>query len=270
MIDLDELIAALRERAASDSPAHTLMNEAADALEAATRVPGQGEPNNDRENLITERTYGHGSITLTHYRSSGRIGVVQRGENSVMDVADLLVFLQDSGLDEVFSHATVPDAATDDMSVPEFCEALGFVDGSTTPTRLRDIVEPIQWRDSEARDHVECARICEQCGETLARTLCGECHGGGQRDGGNGTVRECGNCGGAGWLHEGCAEVSYADLVAERDAALAALERVRAAVSGHPKCDRYEEGDVISCGWKSAYASVVAALDGAPEPEEKP
>ena len=37
MIDLDDLIAALRERAASDSPAHTLMNEAADALEAATR-----------------------------------------------------------------------------------------------------------------------------------------------------------------------------------------------------------------------------------------
>ena len=51
MIDLDELIAALRERAASDSPAHTLMNEAADALEAATRVPGQGEPNDDREVL---------------------------------------------------------------------------------------------------------------------------------------------------------------------------------------------------------------------------
>ena len=111
MIDLDELIAALRERAASDSPAHTLMNEAADALEAATRVPVQGEPNNDRESLITERTYGHGSITLTHYRSSGRIGVVQRGENSVMDVTDLLVFLQDSGLDEDFSRATVPDAA---------------------------------------------------------------------------------------------------------------------------------------------------------------
>jgi len=54
---------------------------------------------------------------------------------------------------------------------------------------------------------------------------------------------------------------------AERDAAVAALERVRVAVSGNPECDRYEEGDVISCGWKSAYASVVAALDGAPEPE---
>ena len=238
-----------------------LMRDLADALEAATRVPGQGEPNNDRENLITERTYGHGSITLTHYRSSGRIGVVQRGENSVMDVADLLVFLQDSGLDEVFSHATVPDAATDDMSVPEFCEALGFVDGSTTPTRLRDIVEPIQWRDSEARDHVECARICEQCGETLARTLCGECHGGGQRDGGNGTVRECGNCGGAGWLHEGCAEVSYADLVAERDAATAAVERVRAAL-GEVLPDWSDNGVV-------AVADILAALDGAPEPEGK-
>lgn len=57
---------------------------------------------------------------------------------------------------------------------------------------------------------------------------------------------------------------------AERDAAVAAIERIREAVSGHPECDRYSEDDVISCGWKSAYASVVAALDGAPEPEVKP
>lgn len=56
----------------------------------------------------------------------------------------------------------------------------------------------------------------------------------------------------------------------ECDAALAVVERIRQVVSGHPECDRYEEGDVISCGWKSAYASVVAALDGAPEPEVKP
>jgi len=63
------------------------------------------------------------------------------------------------------------------------------------------------------------------------------------------------------------AEARIAELEAERDAALAVLERIREAVSGHPECDRYEEGDVISCGWKSAYASVVAALDGAPEPE---
>ena len=262
MIDLDDLIAEARSRAnlcsqdAREAMRDTgdIVTRLADALEAATSVPVPGEPNDDRENLITERTYGHGSITLTHYRSSGRIGVVQRGENSVMDVTDLLMFLQDSGLDEDFSRAFVPDAATDDMSVPEFCEALGFVDGSTRPARLRDIVEPIQWWDSEARDHVECARICEQCGETLARTPCGECHGGGQRDGGNGTVRECGNCGGAGWLHEGCAEVSYADLVAERDAAVAAIKRAQETLSLHNPNGRLVK-------------EVLAALDGAPEPE---
>lgn len=159
--------------------------------------------------------------------------------------------------DEFGRTAAVPDAATEDMTVAEFCEALGFVDDSTTPAKLRDIVEPIQWWDSEARDHVECARICEQCGETLARTLCGECHGGGQRDGGNGTVRECGNCGGAGWLHEGCAEVSYADLVAERDAALAAIERVQETLSLHNPNGRLVK-------------EVLAALDGVPEPDDDP
>lgn len=60
------------------------------------------------------------------------------------------------------------------------------------------------------------------------------------------------------------------EIRAERDAALAAVERIRQAVSGHPECGRYEEDDVISCGWKSAYASVLAALDGAHEPEVKP
>ncbi len=159
----------------------------------AARVPVQGEPNDDRENLITERTYGHGSITLTHYRSSGRIGVVQRGENSVMDVTDLLVFLQDSGLDEDFSRATVPDAATE-----------------------------IAQAKSDLKTVAEVSRA------------------------------------------------TFDKLKAERDAAVAVIERVQAAVSGHPECVRYEDGDVISCGWKSAYASVVAALDGAPEPEVKP
>lgn len=39
----NELIAALRERAVSDSPAHTLMREAADALEAAAGIAPQAE-----------------------------------------------------------------------------------------------------------------------------------------------------------------------------------------------------------------------------------
>lgn len=170
MNDMDELIAALRERAASDSPAHTLMNEAADALEAATRVPGQGEPNNDRENLITERTYGHGSITLTHYRSSGRIGVVQRGENSVMDVADLLVFLQDSGLDEVFSRATVPDAATEELDkvtldrLQELAEKRGydkgFAAGWKSGGKTADLLVP-KLRKAQAERDAALARIAE-------------------------------------------------------------------------------------------------------------
>lgn len=41
-----------------------------------------------------------------------------------------------------------------------------------------------------------------------------------------------------------------------------ALDRIREAVSGHPECDKYEEGDPVTCGWKRAYQSVVAALKG--------
>lgn len=43
-------------------------------------------------------------------------------------------------------------------------------------------------------------------------------------------------------------------------AAEAKIARIKEAVSGHPECDRYDEDDVISCGWKNAYASVVRAL----------
>ena len=57
------------------------------------------------------------------------------------------------------------------------------------------------------------------------------------------------------------------ELEAERDAALSTIAKVREAVSGHPECDRYEDGDAITCGWKNAYASVVWALEEAPEVE---
>ena len=102
---------------------------------------------------------------------------------------------------------------------------------------------------------------------------CGECGSKpGKRCYGNGEMRRTHSSRASKAEHELRAAAADALEAAtrERDAAVAAIERVRAAVSGHPECDRYEEGDVISCGWKSAYASVVAALDGAPEPEEKP
>ena len=80
----NELIVALRERAVSDSPAHTLMNEAADALDRATRcscptgdgslrwpcpkhpptptrVPVQGEPN-DEADFRLARSRGYAAL----------------------------------------------------------------------------------------------------------------------------------------------------------------------------------------------------------------
>lgn len=55
--------------------------------------------------------------------------------------------------------------------------------------------------------------------------------------------------------------------VFDEDAVLAALTaaesrlaRVEAAVDRHPACDRYEEGESPSCGWKSAFVDVRWAL----------
>lgn len=46
----------------------------------------------------TTRVYGHGCITLTHYPSSGRLGVVQVGTNAVMDSWELVEFAREAGL----------------------------------------------------------------------------------------------------------------------------------------------------------------------------
>lgn len=113
----------------------------------------------------------------------------------------------------------------------EFASHLGFGDGVTEPAAsLAEMVDLIEAAFSEARDHQECPRICEQCGERLAATLCPDCHG----SGGNaalceasGAYVECEQCGGAGWIHEGCAESTYADLAAEVELLRATVERVR-------------------------------------------
>lgn len=44
-----------------------------------------------------------------------------------------------------------------------------------------------------------------------------------------------------------------------------AMADVRRALRGHPRCDRHLDGEPISCGWKSAVASVQAALDALPD-----
>lgn len=54
------------------------------------------------------------------------------------------------------------------------------------------------------------------------------------------------------------------DLV-EYSAALRAaadqLDAVHEALSRHPKCDKYDEDDVVSCGWKSAVRDITWVLN---------
>ena len=47
------------------------------------------------------------------------------------------------------------------------------------------------------------------------------------------------------------------------DAPTTALDKVRGALAGHPRCDRHGGDDPVTCGWKSAVLDVQAALDGA-------
>lgn len=62
------------------------------------------------------------------------------------------------------------------------------------------------------------------------------------------------------------ARAERAERVAEstkraHDALAATVERVRVAVSNHPgPCEIRPEDDAVSCGWKIAYADVVAAI----------
>ena len=47
------------------------------------------------------------------------------------------------------------------------------------------------------------------------------------------------------------------------DAPTTALDKVRAALANHPRCDRHDDDDPVTCGWKSAVLDMQAARDGA-------
>ena len=108
-----------------------------------------------------------------------------------------------------------------------------------------------------ADTHIECPVYCGGCGEPLADALCDHCSGSGCGPGtALGAYEECGWCAGAGKVHPGCADLSYADLVAERDALAAKVERVRALPAKHP-----------AGGWyMTSMRDVLAALDEEPQP----
>ena len=213
--------------------------EAADALEAAVRVPVQGEPNDDRE--VLKRIAEEASVqrlkdSIEEWRKA--IGAAYGTFPSDWELEFWHAGYKHGAnamIEHQVSRATVPDTAKQPA-------------GWSTEDRQESKQE------AERRWSRPVAREAEQRYQSGCI---------------NGFML------GAEWQKARETFISYKAIAdeaaeAERDAALAAIERVRAAVSGHPECDCYEEGDVISCGWKSAYASVLAALDGAPEPEEKP
>jgi hypothetical protein len=95
---------------------------------------------------------------------------------------------------------------------------LGFGDDISEPMADNDtIVEFVDRAVMEASEHHECPIICERCGEKLAATICDHCHGSG---GNNALIEatlaysECEWCAGAGKVHVGCVERSYAELAA--------------------------------------------------------
>ena len=95
-----------------------------------------------------------------------------------------------------------------------FAEALGFGDGRTEPAAtLAEMLDPLNQAMADGRDHDECPTLCELCGEWLAATRCEACNGSGCLPNPQLAYLECDTCAGAGRIHEGCAEKSYADLV---------------------------------------------------------
>ena len=123
----------------------------------------------------------------------------------------------------------------------KFAAELGFGDPPGPTATLDQMVEPIRTAFNDQREHNECPRYCGLCGEQMARTCCPECHGTGidnAKAQAHGTRDECEHCGGDGWLHDGCAETCYADLVAERDEARATIDRIRAIALRNRMDDR--------------------------------
>ena len=150
-------------------------------------------------------------------------------------------------------------------SVRKFSDDLLFGDGITEPAAtLNDMVDPIRDAFEAQHDHIECPIICELCGEKLADKTCEHCHGSGadnQAASAAGAWVECEWCGGAGKIHEGCVEKSYADIATENSVLRAQIDAVRAATANHPNpCSKHPEDDPVSCGWKSAYIDVVETL----------
>ena len=99
--------------------------------------------------------------------------------------------------------------------------------------------------------HVDCPVYCGGCGEALADAWCDRCHGSGCGPGtATGAYEECEWCAGAGKVHVGCADRSYADLVDERDRL--ATEAIETALTGGCReCHQVNGYHKLDCGRRS-------------------
>lgn len=218
-----------------------IVNRLADALESTTRVPVQGEPNDAREALRDEfRSYLGDEIYVCSRDHSA-------WPHGTMGLDDFSLAAQDDEIIEslvgiALARATVPDAATEELET------------------LRDIAETHAFCadrlsiETERADRVArevCDRGCSYTGGSDE-----ECSAHGR------TPRELWEFIAQDIVGRDAATARAEKAETERDAALAAVERVRAAVDGpHP----------ANSGLDSfTLAHVSAALDGAPEPEVKP
>lgn len=109
---------------------------------------------------------------------------------------------------------------------------IGFGDGVTEPMADNDtVVEFIEAAVMDQSEHRECPIVCELCGERLADKPCSHCGGCGANvalSTASLAYAECEWCAGAGKVHEGCKELTYAELAARLADAEARAEAAEA------------------------------------------
>ena len=235
----NELIAEAREFLASENAQYydsSLIKSLADALEAATRVPVQGEPDDDRTpefEAIEQELFKHQPLlsmqdgSIRGCKCMDRV-FVTKTEDWGTHLAEVFTRL---------SRATVPDAATE--------IARSLARASTITGADAEVIAGASMKLAALGEIAELHALCD---DRL-------------------------------WSVEKHAE----RMEAERDAALAAVARVRAIHAPGKIIDvwgksRSQADDFLVCvectdpdnWWIAHPCATVAALDGAPEPEVKP
>lgn len=256
MTDLDELIAEARE-SFSDATSGgdfddwetlgRIVPRLADALEATTRVPVQGELNDDRE-ALDEKWF---SEWEKHQSMGDRYGGYHAG------FAAALVYCRDGLRASSLSRATVPDAATEgrltQAELEDIAETHAFC-----ADRLLIETELVEELEAELEKVKAAAKLShgfleiekEEHAETRA-----------ERDATEVRIER--------WMQlVGKAVEERMAAEAERDAALAAVERVRAVVKSIrflAALPPFDEGNTVM---NAAADDIVAALDGKEKNDE--